>query len=103
MYDPEHFPEPNLFKPERFLGGQEEFMANVRVIPFGIGKRICLGKSLAEKELFLFFTGIIQNFSVHNVPGIDPPGFGIEDTPVPGIVRTAQEFHMILEKREKVL
>lgn len=99
MYNPEHFPEPDVFNPDRFLDDQGKFLVDERVIPFGIGKRICLGKSLAEKELFLFFTGIIQNFNVRNAPGADPPAFGIDDSPVPGIVRSVPQFDLVLENR----
>ena len=40
------------------------FMKDERVIAFGSGKRICLGQSLAEKELFVFLTGLCQQVSI---------------------------------------
>ena len=57
MYNPEFFPEPDSFKPERFLDETGKFVNDDHVVAFGIGKRYCLGKSLADKEYFLFFTG----------------------------------------------
>ncbi len=34
------------------------------LIPFGMGKRECLGESLARQELFIFFVALLQKFSV---------------------------------------
>ena len=32
-------------------------------LPFGVGKRVCLGESLARQELNLFFTILLQNLT----------------------------------------
>uniref|UniRef100_A0A1I8GVW3 Cytochrome P450 n=1 Tax=Macrostomum lignano TaxID=282301 RepID=A0A1I8GVW3_9PLAT len=49
------FPEPEKFKPERYLDAEARFSPNESVVPFGSGKRACLGESLARMELFVFF------------------------------------------------
>jgi len=50
------------FRPERFLDSDGNFKKDDHLIPFSIGKRQCLGETLAKVELFLFFTGILHTF-----------------------------------------
>lgn len=38
QYDPEVFPEPEIFKPERFLNEKGEFRKLDQLIPFSLGK-----------------------------------------------------------------
>ena len=47
-----------------WLGNSSTRDLNVIIlqIPFLIGKRFCLGQTLAEKEFFLFFVGLMQKF-----------------------------------------
>jgi hypothetical protein len=46
--DPDTYPEPDEFRPERFLGGTPDDAA---WIPFGGGVRRCLGASFAQLEM----------------------------------------------------
>jgi len=70
-YDPEYFPEPEVFKPERFLTDDRKVKRCDQLIPFSIGKRQCIGESLARMELFLYFTSMLQRFSFESVEGED--------------------------------
>ena len=68
-HDPAIWPDPNRFNPDvNFVksdaSGQIVGLKNVQyLIPFGLGKRQCLGEALAKQELFLFFVGLMQRFT----------------------------------------
>ena len=63
-HDPQLFPNPEKFDPTRFLNENGEYQSNPHVIPFSVGKRVCLGESLARMELFIFWTGLMQKYRV---------------------------------------
>jgi len=64
-YKREIWGDPENFRPERFLSPDgKTFKKHEALIPFSIGKRQCLGESLARDTLFLFITNIFQKFSV---------------------------------------
>ena len=56
------FEKPHDFRPERFIDARGRFVKHAHVIPFGIGKRSCLGELLARQELFLFTATLLQRF-----------------------------------------
>jgi hypothetical protein len=61
------FPDPKSFRPERFLNGEgNNLRKSEELIPFGLGKRQCLGESLARMELFIFFANIFNRYKVAN-------------------------------------
>lgn len=62
--NPELFPEPKAFKPERFLDENGNVKRCDELAPFSIGKRACLGEGLARMELFLLTANLLNRFKV---------------------------------------
>ncbi|KAL3726103.1 hypothetical protein ACJRO7_031058 [Eucalyptus globulus] len=58
--DPEQWPDPTAFKPERFESGGGQM--NRLMLPFGMGRRACPGAPLAHKMVGLTLASLIQCF-----------------------------------------
>ncbi|XP_062403802.1 thromboxane-A synthase isoform X3 [Sardina pilchardus] len=63
-YDPEHWPEPDKFIPERFTAEAKASRHPFVYIPFGAGPRSCVGMRLAQLEMKMALTLIMQRFTV---------------------------------------
>jgi len=71
MIDPLVFKEPKRFDPSRFIDNNGHFKPIEEVMPFSLGKRMCLGEGLARMELFLFVANIFNQYKL--LPGEVPP------------------------------
>ena len=62
MHDPNVFPDPERFKPERFLEANGTYVSKTPMgfIPFGMGRRSCPGEKLALADLFLIVANLLQ-------------------------------------------
>lgn len=80
-WDPKVWDEPLKFKPERFLAkelggsGDEEFdikgNREIKMIPFGAGRRICPGYALGMLHLEYFVSNLVLKFQWKAVEGDD--------------------------------
>jgi cytochrome P450 len=82
FHDPTLYPEPDAFKPERFLNADGSLKDDpVWTIGFGHGKRICPGRFFADTTLFIVAASVLSVFKIEKRKGA---GEGIEAYPFRG-------------------
>ncbi|KAI0769932.1 cytochrome P450 [Fomes fomentarius] len=74
LHDPEAYPEPERFRPERFLknGELNPDVRDPATVAFGFGRRICPGRYFAEAALFVNMARVLQVFDIS--PPLDARG-----------------------------
>ena len=101
-YDEKHWKNPNDFDPTRFLNRDgTKVVADSHLAPFSVGKRYCLGQSLAEKEYFLFLANICHNYEFIKAMGDDLPDHGIESKQTEGLVKACPLYNVKIISRQK--
>lgn len=61
--DPNFWDDPLAFKPERFIGSSVDFRGHdYEFLPFGAGRRSCLGLPMASRQVPLILASLIHNF-----------------------------------------
>jgi len=71
LHDPDIYPDPMEFKPERFNGDEAE-MHKVNNLVFGFGRRVCPGMHFAEGTLFAIIATVLATCEI--LPGLDENG-----------------------------
>jgi cytochrome P450 len=68
-HDPRFWPDPETYDPERFMPGRGKGRHRSAYLPFGGGRRICIGSSFALMETTLITAMLSQRFVFDLVPG----------------------------------
>ncbi|NWI92707.1 CP3AT protein, partial [Pitta sordida] len=76
--DPEYWPEPEEFRPERFSKENKEGLDPYTFLPFGAGPRNCIGMRFALLVVKVAVVVMLQNFSFRTC----------KDTPIPLVLDT---------------
>ncbi|HEX4751279.1 MAG TPA: cytochrome P450 [Solirubrobacterales bacterium] len=66
---PEVFPDPEAFVPERFTRERKAALPRGAYVPFGGGKRVCIGKRFGQIEVKLVTTMLLQRLRADVLPG----------------------------------
>lgn len=66
-HDPQYFPNPDKFDPERFSDENKHLINQDAYMPFGVGPRQCIGIRFALMEVKTMLYYLVLNYSFHVV------------------------------------
>ncbi|KAI0674473.1 CyP450 monooxygenase [Trametes maxima] len=74
--DPEEYPDPEAFRPERFLNPKTR---DPTTFIFGAGRRVCAGRHFADASLFIIVASVLHTLSIE--PPLDALGKPVKPEP----------------------
>ena len=81
-HNPKFWEEPEAFRPERWMGGAAKKQVKYSYLPFGGGKRSCIGGAMSQVENTLALSLLLRRFRPEYV-GPDPAGINATVTLTP--------------------
>ncbi|XP_065859263.1 cytochrome P450 726A27-like [Euphorbia lathyris] len=93
--DPIVWTEPEKFYPERFENSQIDYRgANMELLPFGAGKRICPGITLAITYVELLLANLLYHFNWKLPDGITPANLDMTEI-LHGTLKRKEDLNLI--------
>ena len=81
-HNPRFWEAPEEFRPERWMAGAAKKQVKYSYLPFGGGKRSCIGGAMSQVENTLALSLLLRRFRPEYV-GIEPPGLNATVTLTP--------------------
>jgi len=104
LHDPEIYPDPEEFKPERFLNEDGSVRDDPTLsLVFGVGKRICPGRHFVDATIFIVASSILSVFNVTKAK--DENGYEIpvkDGFVLYGVLAHPEKFECSVLPRDKV-
>ncbi|PIO74085.1 hypothetical protein TELCIR_03911 [Teladorsagia circumcincta] len=92
MSEEKYFKDSIKFDPGRYEEGGKEL--EQRIVPFGIGKRSCIGETLAKAEIYLILANMISRYNIREDPEVP---IDLKTTTPIGMMHRPKNFNIILE------
>ncbi|KAI0056406.1 cytochrome P450 [Artomyces pyxidatus] len=102
LHDPNVYPDPETFRPERFLteDGQVKDDPTLSAV-FGFGKRICPGRHLVDSTLFIFVTSVLSVFTLGKAKDAQGHEIPVDSVSTGALVSHPAPFKCSITLRDK--
>jgi cytochrome P450 len=98
-HDPNVYPDPMVFRPERYLDTPAQ--PDPRQFVFGYGRRICPGRYVADNALFLTIAQVLAVFDIRKVVGGDGKDLKPKVGFTPGVISHPEPFRCKIKVKGK--
>ncbi|KAF8884165.1 cytochrome P450 [Infundibulicybe gibba] len=105
LHDSDEFPEPEEFRPERYLtadGSLNEQRRDPQVAAFGYGRRICPGRHLSDSSLYSYVSMVLATFDITPPPDANGEYVKIEGKMTSGMLCYPEPFGCVIKPRSMV-
>jgi len=94
-HDPEHWENPDVFDPDRFLPENKKGRHRFAFLPFSLGARQCIGNEFSEIEQRLFLVRMLQRWKILTPKNHPPANYSQRRWFIP----QTNPFYIQIEKR----
>ncbi|OBT52291.1 hypothetical protein VE04_05950 [Pseudogymnoascus sp. 24MN13] len=106
-YDPKRYPEPEKFKPERYLNYKLSAADAINVkdpldrdhFSYGAGRRVCPGVHVAERSLYINVARFLWGFNISKKRGTDGKFIEPDERMVRGLLSVPNPFECDIQVR----
>ncbi|KAI0295091.1 cytochrome P450 [Multifurca ochricompacta] len=100
LHDPEVYPDPETFKPERFLTEDGKVKDDpLLMYAFGYGRRMCPGRHLVDSTLWILVASVLSAFKVHKKIDMNGNEIPVEGLYGDGLISHPAPFQYAISPR----
>ncbi|CAH1802345.1 unnamed protein product [Owenia fusiformis] len=100
-HDERYFKDPWTFNPDRFLEEDGSLLPTHKrkmLLPFGAGRRVCVGEQFARIRMFLFMTTLLQRLTFLPASPDSKPNYDPRDSII-GFILKMKDYKLRVVKR----
>ncbi|CAG2106108.1 unnamed protein product, partial [Medioppia subpectinata] len=103
LMDEKYWDKPDEFNPSRFLDnvGKQVVVKPAAFIPFGVGRRQCIGEQLATNTLFLSLVRLLQLTTDYNITIDKPAADTLDADPINLWIQFPKQYNIVLKNLAK--
>ncbi|KAI0056528.1 cytochrome P450 [Artomyces pyxidatus] len=101
LHNPDDYPDPESFKPERFLTAEGNINEDEVQVAFGLGRRNCVGMHMANATLWIMMASLLAIFDISKAKDEGGNEIPVDIAYTDNLVSTSLPFRCAIRPRDR--